>query len=70
MPNTGLFKIGDRVKLKTQAGRIGRVAEDRGPLGPKGARVYRVLIRRKPRPGYVEVMESHLEPAEEAPSKG
>jgi hypothetical protein len=68
MPETGVFKIGDRVKLKTQAGRIGRITEYRGPLGPKGANVYRVLIRRKPRPGYVELVESHLEPVGATPS--
>jgi len=64
MPETVKFKVGERVKLKTQAGRIGRITEYRGPLGPKGANVYRVLIRRKPRPGYVEVVETHLEPVD------
>ncbi len=63
-----IFKIGDRVKLKSQAGRISHIAEYRGTLGPKGAKVYRILIRKKPRPGYVEVIESHLERADAAPS--
>lgn len=68
MPEANLFKIGERVKLKTQGGRIGRIAEYRGPLGPKGAKVYRVLIRLKPRRGYVEVVESHLEAAGVGPA--
>jgi hypothetical protein len=38
----------------------GRIAEYRGPLGPKGARVYRVQYRRKP-PAYIEVLEEQLE---------
>jgi len=58
-----IFKVGDRVKLKSQAGRIGHIVECRGMLGPKGTQVYRILIRKKPRPGYVEVVETHLEPA-------
>lgn len=69
MPEVSAFKVGDRVKLKTQAGRIGRIAEDRGLLGPKGMKVYRVLVRRKPRPGYIEVVESHLELADSSTSE-
>lgn len=37
------------------------VAEYRGPLGPKGARVYRVLVQKKPRHTYIEVLEEQLE---------
>ena len=36
------------------------VAEYRGPLGPKGARIYRVLVLKKPRM-YIEVREDQLE---------
>ena len=38
-----------------------KIAEFRGPLGPKGARVYRVLVDEKPRRVYIEVLESQLE---------
>jgi hypothetical protein len=37
------------------------IVEYRGPLGPGGARVYRVLVQEKPRRIYIEVMEDQLE---------
>src|SRR5262249_37554105 len=37
-----------------------QIAEFRGPFGPKGARVYRVLVQRKPRMS-IEVLEDQLE---------
>jgi hypothetical protein len=37
------------------------VAEYRGPLGPKGAHIYRILVQRKPRPVCIEVREDQLE---------
>ena len=33
----------------------------RGPLGPEGEQIYRVMLRRKPRPSYIEVLEEQLE---------
>ncbi len=30
-------------------------------LRPKDARVYRIRIRKKPRPGYIEVIEDQIE---------
>jgi hypothetical protein len=41
------------------------IAEYRGPLGPKGAHVYRVLVQKKPRM-YIEVLEGQLEVLAEA----
>jgi hypothetical protein len=41
------LKVGDRVKIRL-AGKLGRIVELRGPLGPGGAPVYRVLVQRKP----------------------
>jgi hypothetical protein len=38
----------------------GRIVELRGPLGPGGAEVYRVMYRRKPRPGYIEVWADQI----------
>jgi hypothetical protein len=55
------FSVGDRVEIM-HFGR-GRIIEVRGPLGPGGAQVYRVLYRRKPKPAYIEVLGSQLRPA-------
>lgn len=63
MPAVKSFKRGDRVKILHTTGICGRVVELRGPLGPKGAQVYRVMLRKKPKPSYVEVREDQLESA-------
>ena len=55
------LKLGDRVKIRHSADLRGRIVELRGPLGPGGVQVYRVRIRRKPRPSYIEVREDQLE---------
>jgi hypothetical protein len=55
------LKLGDRVRIKNSSGRIGRIAELRGPLGPGGAPVYRVLVQRKPTPSYIELLGDQLE---------
>jgi hypothetical protein len=39
-----------------------KIVEYRGPLGPGGVRIYRVRVRRKPKPAYVELREDQLEP--------
>jgi hypothetical protein len=53
------FKLGDRVKIRFSQMR-GRIVELGGPLGPGGAQLYRVRIRRKPTPAYVDVLEDQL----------
>ncbi|WP_439624711.1 hypothetical protein [Gemmata sp.] len=55
------LKRGDRVKIRSGSGHVGRIVELRGPLGPNGMQVYRVLLRTKPKPAYVEVREDQLE---------
>ena len=55
------LKIGTVVKILNSGYRRARIVEFRGPLGPKGARVYRVRVRKKPRPSYIEVLEDQLE---------
>jgi hypothetical protein len=55
------FKVGELVSILNSAYRRGRIAEDRGPLGPHGVRVYRIRIQNKPRPAYIEVREDQLE---------
>ena len=57
------FNIGDRVKIRNYAGKVGRIVELRGPLGPGGASVYRVLVRRKPAVSYIELRGDQLEVA-------
>jgi hypothetical protein len=58
---TTSFNLGDRVRIKDLAGQVGRIAELRGPLGPSGASVYRVRVRRKPTVSYIELLGDQLE---------
>lgn len=55
------IQLGDRVRVRDTNGVVGRVVELRGPLGPKGAQVYRLRLRGKPKPAYVEVLGEQLE---------
>jgi hypothetical protein len=59
-----LLKIGTRVKIRNLSGQIGKIVEFRGALGPKGARIYRVLIRRKPKRDYIELRDDQVEVVE------
>jgi hypothetical protein len=54
-----LFKLGDRVKIRLSQLR-GRIVEVHGPFGPGGANLYRVRVRRKPTPAYIDVREDQL----------
>jgi hypothetical protein len=53
------LKLGDRVKIRTSDW-IGRIVEERGPLGPGGVQIYRVRIPHKPNPIFIEVREDQL----------
>ncbi|HEV3236833.1 MAG TPA: hypothetical protein VGZ25_07575 [Gemmataceae bacterium] len=55
------LKVGTVVKILNSGYHRAKIAEFRGPLGPKGARVYRVLVQSKPRRVYIEVLEDQLE---------
>jgi hypothetical protein len=55
------FKVGDLVSILNSGYKRARIAEDRGPIGPRGVRVYRVRVQKKPRPAYIEVREDQLE---------
>jgi hypothetical protein len=55
------FKLGDRVRILHSSYPPARIEELRGPLGPGGAQVYRVRIRRKPRSIYIELLGDQLE---------
>ena len=66
------FKLGDRVRIKNYAGQVGKIVEYRGPLGPGGAPVYRVQVRRKPNISYIELLANQLEavsPAHKEPAQ-
>jgi hypothetical protein len=55
------LKVGTFVRIRDSGyGRV-QIIEYRGPLGPKGARVYRLMVRKKPKPAYIEVVEEQLE---------
>jgi hypothetical protein len=56
------FKVGDMVKIRYSGVERAKIVEWRGPLGPGGAQVYRLLVRRKPKPVYIEVLEEQLVP--------
>ncbi len=55
------IKDGTVVKILNSGYERAEVAEYRGPLGPKGARVYRVAVEKKPQRVYIEVLEDQLE---------
>ena len=60
------LKVGTVVKIRNSGYARAKIAEFRGPLGPQGARVYRVLVQRKPRRVYIEVLEDQLEVLDDA----
>ncbi len=60
------LKDGTFVRILNSGYHRARIAEYRGPLGPKGARIYRVLVQRKPRRVYIEVREDQLEVLDDA----
>ena len=61
-PNlTEPLKAGTLVKIRDSGFHRAKIADFLGPLGPKGARVYRVPVQRKPRRMYIEVLEDQLE---------
>lgn len=54
------LKYGQAVRILNSGYAHAIIAEYRGPLGPNGARIYRVMVERHP-PQYVEVREDQLE---------
>jgi hypothetical protein len=55
-----VFKLGDWVKIRHSGRRRGKIIELRGPLAPGGQQIYRVIVRRKPSPVYIELREDQL----------
>ena len=72
MTNLGEINRGDRVKIIGGGGLTGRIVELRGPLGPGGIQIYRLLLRKKPRPAYIELREDQIEllPKKDKPVSG
>jgi len=60
------LKDGTAVKILNSGYSRAWIVEYRGPLGPKGARIYRVLVEKKPRRVYIEVREDQLEVLDDA----
>lgn len=56
------LKIGTIVRIRNSGYGRAQIVEYRGPLGPKGSRVYRVQVGKKPQSAYLEVLEEQLEP--------
>jgi hypothetical protein len=54
------LQAGTFVRILNSGYSRAQIAEYRGPLGPKGARIYRVLVQKKPRRDYIEVREDQL----------
>lgn len=54
------LKVGTLVTIRHSGYKRGKIVEFCGPLGPGGARIYRVLVRGKPNPAYIEVREDQL----------
>ncbi len=53
--------IGTIVRIRNSGYGRAQIIEFRGPLGPNGARVYRLQVRKKPHAAYIEVVEDQLE---------
>lgn len=57
----GLVELaGTLVEILNSGFKRATVAEYRGPLGPNGARIYRILVLKRPSPLYMEVREDQL----------
>jgi hypothetical protein len=54
------LKLGDLVKIRHSGFKRGRIVELWGPLAPGGKQAYRVLVRKKPKPVYIDLPEDEL----------
>jgi hypothetical protein len=54
------LKVGDMVRIPHYSNRRAKIVEWRGPLAPGGKQVYRVIVRRKPTPVFIEVVEDQI----------
>jgi hypothetical protein len=54
------LKLGDLVTIRHSGRKRGRIVELWGPLAPGGKQVYRVIVRKKPTPVYIDLPEDLL----------
>ena len=54
------LSVGTWVSVRNTGFRRAKIVEYRGPLGPGGARIYRVRVGRKPTANYAEFREDQL----------
>jgi hypothetical protein len=54
------LKLGDLVKIRHSGFKRGRIVELWGALAPGGKQAYRVLVRKKPKPIYIDLPEDLL----------
>ena len=59
---TDPLQIGTTVTIRNSGYGKARVVEYRGAIGPKGAKVYRLRVRKRPKPAYIEVLEDQIDP--------
>jgi hypothetical protein len=59
--STALLRVGDHVTIPHTTYPAGRIVESRGPLGPGGAQIYRIRVRDRRKPIYIELREDQLE---------
>jgi hypothetical protein len=59
-------KLGDYVQVRYWPKMQAQVVEERGPLGPKGALMFRIRVEQDPEPSFIDVREDQIEviPAE------
>jgi hypothetical protein len=55
------YANGTWVRIRNSGFDRAEIVEYRGPLGPKGTRIYRLCVRHKPSPAYIEVREDQME---------
>ena len=60
-PDDGPLQVGTYVKILDSNFDLARIVEYRGPLGPGGMRIYRLRVRRDPKPLSIEVGEDQIE---------
>jgi len=61
-PKPSMFKRGDRVRISTAPDITGRVMGQIMRFGPNNEDVYQIRLPRKPKPTYLIVLESQMEP--------
>ena len=55
------LQVGATVKIRDSGYGPAKIVEYRGAIGPRGAKVYRLRVRNKPKPAYIEVLEDQIE---------